>query len=196
MKKFKSLFILSVISVIFALNANRVSASEGYIELTNTVNEASRCYIFSVLMEDGTYRALTSCRDISYPGGTEVFNYIVWANPVSGGNPIKLGTLGLGKVEFESEVAYTSLFVTKQQDGKKVNSPAGQVVMQGSVQKVGILENPSQAKFDRELDEVEPTATPIPQKKTSSLNIFRLGGVLAFVGLVGAIVLVFVITKK
>ena len=169
-----------------------VRASEGYFELKNQVGEDARCYAVSGLMQNLEYEVLVLCQDILYPGGTSVVNYVVWANPIGGGNPIRLGTLDLGKVQLSTKTAFSSLFVTKEENAK-VRSPQGSVVMRGNLQKIPLLENSGTASTNEpELGTPEVTPTPKP---ASSINVFRVGGAVAFVLLVLVVGLVFVITK-
>jgi len=169
------------------------SASEGTFELINQVGDDARCFATSILMPNLEYEILVSCRDILYPGGTEVFSYVTWANPVDGGNPVKLGTLDLGKVQFSTKKAFGSLYVTKEVDAK-VRAPEGSVVMQGSLQRITILDNPNAVSAEKpELG--NPEASPTPAPKSSPLNVLRIGGVVAFVLLVLILGLIFVITR-
>lgn len=190
----KNLGSIALALAIFVLANSTARASEGTVELRNTVGSDARCFATSVLMEDLNYNILVSCRDILYPGGTEVFSYVTWASPTDGSNPVKLGTLDLGKVVFETKKPFLSLFVTKEIDSR-VRSPQGQVVMQGSVKQIELLENPNSI-VKEEPDMIEPTVTPSPKPKSSIINVFRLGGVAAAVLLVLVIGLVFVLTRE
>lgn len=175
------------------LSAGSVMASEGTFELRNQAGGSARCFATSVLMENLNYEILVSCRDILYPGGTEVFSYVTWANPVDGGSAVKLGTLGVGKVQFSTKQAFGSLFVTKETN-PKVRTPGGAVVMSGNLQKITILENPNAVSLEQ-AELTQPEVSPTPAPKTSALNVFRIGGAVAFVLLVLVVGLVFVITR-
>src|SRR4030042_345273 len=83
-----------------------VFASEGTAELFNVVGEDARCWVASVLMGNYEYKALVSCRDLLYPGGTEVYKYSLWIQPIANKNPIKVGSLGTGKMEFANKEAF------------------------------------------------------------------------------------------
>lgn len=195
MRKRISLVVAIVGLVIWLGQPGKAEASEGYFELRNRVNENARCWAASVLMQDLKYQILVSCRDIIYPGGTEVFSYVAWANPIDGDNPIKLGTIGLGKVQFNTNKAFSSLFVTKEINPKE-RSPQGTVVMQGGLQRITLLDNPNlQPDTESELGEPEVSPTPTP-KKSSVLNVFRIGGLIAFILLILIIGLVLVITRR
>ena len=188
----KNKFILGLVFTVF-MGAETVKASEGTFELRNQVGDNARCFATSVLMPNLEYEILVSCRDILYPGGTEVFSYVTWANPVDGGNPVRLGTLDLGKVQFSTKKAFGSLYVTKEIDAK-VRVPEGSVVMQGSLQRITILDNPNAVGAEKpELG--NPEASPTPAPKSSPLNVLRIGGAVAFVLLVLIVGLIFVITR-
>ncbi len=122
-----------------------------------------------------------------------MFSYVAWAKNAENGNPIKLGTLGVGKVEFKTKTTFSSIFVTKETN-PSTRSPKGAVIMQGGLQKISLLEDPSQAEYKSELGQPEITPTPKVQK-SSGLNIFRLGGTLAVVALIGIIAGVFFLIK-
>lgn len=191
MKKVISGAILSLF--ILLATTSSTEASEGIIELRNVEGGQARCYSLSAIMQDLNYNVLITCRDITYPGGTDVFNYIVWANPIGSDKAQKLGPLGLGKVEFETETSFSSLFVTKERS-EKVNAPTGPTVMQGGVQRITLLDNPQDLGELEESEMPELTPTPAPAKGTG-LNIFRIGGAFAIAAILGIILLIFVLTR-
>jgi len=184
--------ILSLAIFIFFAKKSSAWASEGPFILRNIVGEATRCEGGSILMQDRNYHIFISCRDISYPGGTDVFSYVVWAVPTSGGNHFRLGTLGLGKVTFTTKTAFSNLYVTKEGDGNARN-PSGPVIMQGRVGRYESLDGPPPTPGP----EIAPSPTPIPTPQPRNLGrILAAGGVLAFIAIFGIILVIFVITKK
>lgn len=196
MKKFSIWGSFLSVVLLLLVSAKTASAGEGIIELKNTIGEDARCFTTSILMQDLQYNVLISCRDIIYPGGTDIFNYIVWSTPQTGGVE-RLGELGLGKVEFKTKNPFTSLFVTRERD-RKTTQPSGQVVMQGSVQNITFLDPANKAQAQAELGSPTVTASPIPTPKPTSAvsRILAAGGVIAFIALFGVILLVFVVTRK
>jgi len=171
---------------------DNAKASEGIIELENKEGTSARCYALSVIMTELNYNVLMTCRDIIYPGGTDVFHYVVWANRVDSDNSFKLGTLGLGKILFESQKPFTGLFVTKEKSSK-VSSPTGPVVMQGQVRSIPLFSNFVPSELDgANLPELTPTPAPPPGGIT---NLFRVGGALAIVAIAGIILLVLFLTR-
>jgi len=191
MKKVISTTILSIFMLLVATNVTK--ASEGIIELRNVEGGQARCYALSAIMQDLNYNILVTCRDITYPGGTDVFNYIVWANPIGSDKAEKLGALNLGKVQFETPTAFSSLFVTKERS-EKVNSPTGPTVMQGGVQRITLLDNPQNMGELEEAEMPELTPTPAPENG-GGLNIFRIGGAFAIAAILGIVLLIFVLTR-
>lgn len=195
MKKRSGLAVLVLGLGVLLARPGKIEASEGFFEIKNRVGEDARCWAASVLMQDLKYEILVSCRDILYPGGTEVFSYVAWANPIDDGNPIKLGTIDLGKVQFSTNKAFSSIFITKEINAKE-RSPQGSVVMQGGLQRITLLDNPNLLPdTESELGEPEVSPTPTP-KKSSVLNVFRIGGLIAFILLFLVIGLVLVITRR
>lgn len=180
--------------LLFFLFAVPANASEGPFVLRNTVGDAARCEGGSILMQDRNYNIYVSCRDISYPGGTDVFSYVVWGVPSAGGNHFRLGTLDLGKVTFKTKTAFSSLYVTKEED-EKARSPQGPVIMQGTVGRFETLDGTPTTPVVSELG--TPTPSPIATPQPRNLGrIFAAGGVLAFIAIFGVILVIFVITRK
>lgn len=172
-------------------------ASEGTIELSSTTGENYRCFANSVLMPDQKYTILMSCRDLIYPVDGGVYVYALWANPASGGNPVHLGPLDIGKKEFRSDVSFSSLFVTTENPGYR--TPAGRVVMRGNVHPVDFLDNPS-VVISQPAEESSVTPTPYPNTNLSAKDRLLLGlrraGIVALIALVALIGLIFVITRS
>lgn len=202
----KTLIYSLVALVLFFSVASPAIASEGLVELRNRVGEDARCFASSVLMSDQNYTILVSCRDILYPGGTEIFNYVVWATPLGGGNAFRLGTLNLGKVQFRTKTAFANLFVSKE-TSPNPSLPTGSIVMQGPVRPIALLvsknlNTPTTTTGTNQPELVSPapgeeTETPVPTSAPrSGVAKFLTGGILAVLGIAGIIFLIFVITKK
>src|SRR5689334_16200519 len=128
----KKLFSVSAVLLLGLFLTKSVKASEGWIDLTNRVNTQARCTVFSVFEQDLNYHMLFTCRDITYPGGVEVVNYIMWATPTSGTAPVRIGELGLGKGDLRTTTSFSNLFVTVERD-RNTRTPSGQTIMQGAV---------------------------------------------------------------
>jgi len=200
--------IITLIAVVMLSLASEAKASEGFFELRNQVGEAARCHVTSGIMENQQFNLLTLCRDILYPGGTEVFQYVAWANPTDGGSPIRLGTLDLGKQLFKAREPFNSIFVTKELDNNP-RSPEGQVVMQGTLQAIPFLGSvqTSPQDFDsittpsNELDSAA-TVTPSPteQAQTNSrTNVVRniaLVILVIFTIILAVVAVIFVVSRR
>ena len=184
--------------IILFISVSKVSASEGTFELRNRVGESARCYATSVLMQDRNYNVLISCRDILYPGGTNVFEYVIWATPLEGGNPFRLGTVDLGKILYKTKTPFSSIFVTKEEDDRP-RSPQGPTVMAGNLEIITFLDNPTTADLNPTNELGEPEVTPEPTETPSRGGIGRIiaaGGVLAFIAIFGLVLVLFVISRR
>lgn len=123
-----------------------------------------------------------------------MFSYVVWAVPSEGGNPIRLGSVGLGKQQFQTREAFSSIYITKEPSSNP-RTPQGQIVMQGSGNRIELLDGPAPTPSSEELG--TPTPTPIPTPRSTSIGrVFAAGGVLAFIAIFGVILVVLVITRK
>ncbi len=203
MKKVLKASVLSV--ALFTLTASSIFAFDGEVNLTNRIGDDGRCWAGTVLMQNQNYKVLVSCRDITYPGGNEVFYYVMWANPAAGGKAVRLGDLGIGKNEFQTNQEFTTLFVTKEK-AVNVNAPTGAIVMQGSVQAIPILQEKGKETATTPVQTPNPisgenpsvvTPTPItsPQPRTGVAK-FLTTGILAVLGIGGLIFVVFLVTKR
>lgn len=132
-----------------------VKASEGTVDLFNTVGEPSRCWAASILTTSYNYKVIVSCRGLIYPAvDASVFTYTMWDIPTNGQPPEKLGNLGVGKAEFSTNNQFSGLIVTKEGPSQGFSFGGvkmGQIVMRGTVQPIDFLNenNP-------------PTPTPTP----------------------------------
>jgi hypothetical protein len=193
--------LIGAIAITLALYlADELIASEGTVELRSTTGNNYRCYTSSLLMQDLNYTILVSCRDLIYPAGFDIFNYVLWATPADGDKPIKLGKLDFGKKQFRIKKAFSNLFITTEQDAG-VRSPAGEVVMRGGVQPISFLASPTTPTPTPEGQEAEEelakakTGEPSSVRERLSLALRRAGvvAVFAFAAVLG---LIFVITRS
>jgi hypothetical protein len=147
--------LVGAVAVVFLGIASPVKASEGVVELNNTVGESSRCFAASILMSDYTYRILMSCRDLVYPVGENVLKYYVYAVPREGKKDVRLGDLGLGKAQFNSRGAFYSLYVVREKAAIGTQKVQQTVIMKGNVSKIKFLDSGVG-------QEVGPTIAPSP----------------------------------
>ncbi|HJZ06277.1 hypothetical protein A2634_02395 [Candidatus Amesbacteria bacterium RIFCSPHIGHO2_01_FULL_48_32] len=135
--------------------ATGVGASEGTADIFSLRGRRERCFLASVLMPSGNYKVIMSCRDMIFPPEQFVYGYAVWINPVEGGDPIKLGSLGVGKGEYGTKKAFSSVYISEdrpivREGTRKIFPPA---LMQGEMKPLNIWASDVIA---------EPTATPGP----------------------------------
>lgn len=186
--------------MLFLTITGQTYASEGETTLTNRIGTQATCWMGSVFMQDLNYHIIGTCRNITYPGGAEIVNYVLWANPQAGGNPVRIGELGLGKFEYRTREPFGSVFVTIERD-RNVRTPAGQTIMQGSMSPFTSLEGNARATAKpsetTKQEEVSDLATPTPTAKpTSGIARFLTGGIIAFLGLFAVIFIIFIITRR
>lgn len=195
----RKILLTTTFSVLFLLSAQKALASEGDFDLKNRIGTSATCSGWGQFMQDLKYHLLISCRNITYPGGVEVVNYVLWATPLSGGNAVRIGELGLGKGQFTTKEAYSTLFVTIERD-KGVRTPTGQVVMQGPITaRPNLVSNatPEPAGQQPNPTEGAPTATPIATARPQSgIARFVTGGIVAFIALFAVIFVLFIITRR
>ncbi len=193
----KTLLGLAFAVVLIFGGSAAASASEGTFDLRNRVGEDARCTAYSGIMADSNYNILLLCQDILYPGDSRtIVNYVVWASPSAGGNPVRLGTVGLGRAIFKTKTQFSTLFVTIESSANP-RTPSTEVVMQGSVQPNEFLYGP--APTPEAGEELSESATPTPEVASAPRNlgrIFAAGGILAFIAIFGVILVIFVITRK
>ncbi|KKQ75477.1 MAG: hypothetical protein US95_C0003G0029 [Candidatus Woesebacteria bacterium GW2011_GWB1_38_5] len=180
---------------------NTVSASEGTFELRSTDDNNYKCYAASLLMQNLNYKIILSCRNILFPVDETIFTYMLWANPSAGGKPVKIGSVGLGKGEYATKVAFASLFVTTEQN-VNTKEPAGNVVMKGSIKPILFLEKEITDSSDEKTEDGEEKISPSPTPKVSNLSTrerlitgFKRAGLATGLALVSILGLVFVLTR-
>ena len=178
----------------------QVLASDGIFELRSLTGDNARCFAVSLLMTNGRYKIVVSCVDLLYPPQPpDIFTYVVWATPIDGNRPVRLGELGVGKAQYEAGQQFSELFVSTEQMAN-VRSPSGNIVMRATAQPIAFLQRPT-------------TPTPVPEKQpqgetpeqAESENLstrdklftaLRRAGIAALLALVAIIGLVFVITRS
>lgn len=197
----KKLLGIVIFSIFYLFAASDSFASEGTFELRSTDTNKYKCFAASLQMQNLNYKVILSCRNILFPVDETIFTYILWANPENGGKAIKVGSVGLGKGEYSVKPAFTSLFVTTEQN-PNVKEPAGKVVMKGSIKPITFLDKEQtsvQNGNDTENNDIEE-ATPTPASENTSLRDrlitgFKRAGLASALALVAILGLVFVLTR-
>jgi hypothetical protein len=180
-----------------------VEASEGTFELGSTTGKNYRCFAASLLIEK--FSILVVCKDLVYPSGS----YVLWANPTDNSKPIRLGVLGYGRKSFSAGRSFSSLFVTLEAN-PNIKSPTGTRVMQGSINPITFLnqpttptptpekedqepDKPGEQKEDEKEDKGEDKKPTTREKLVTALKRAGIAALFALVALVG---LIFVITRS
>lgn len=186
------LMLLPLILIVSSLDAH---ASEGEISLKSQDGSNAECKAFSVFMPSLKYEILMTCRNITYPGNVDQFNYVVWADPTDDGNPRRLGTVGVGKANFSTNDPFKRIFVTKETNSQP-RSPSGSTILSGNLTQIPFTNTPG-TKPDTQLPQNTATPTPEPQRSTSIFSrLFSPSTILAFGGVVLLLVLVFILTRR
>lgn len=200
--------IFLVVIFLFGISATTIKASEGTIELESITAENYRCYAASIQTMNLNYQILITCRNLVYPAGDNIFQYVVWADPIKEDKPIKLGTLGLGRANFTTKTPFSSLFVTTEIN-KRGKEPEGPTVMIGNVERIAFLDEPSPGQIidvgENEIEEATPT-TPVqtptatedkPQTNENGrlLTGLRRAGIVIGIVLITIVGIVFVLTR-
>lgn len=181
------------------LATSGIHASNGQINLTSTNGKNYRCYAMSSYMANSSYNVLISCKDLIYPPDEGLFKYVVWANPSEGSGPQRLGELGVGTALYKTRTAFSSLFVTTEEN-QNTRSPQGATVMTGRVNPIPILENenvPTPNPEEASQEEIQPedqTTNEMSTKDRLLLGLKR-AGLVSFLALIAVIGLVFVLTR-
>jgi len=156
----KKLIYSSFLALVLLLITSRyTNASEGHILLRSTVGKTTECDVKSTLL--GDYNLLISCSDLTYSVSEDLVYYVVWANPVVGGNVVRLGDLGLGRALLKTKTPFGSLFVT-QEKTKNPKSPTGSTVMRGNVTTIGTSARPGTTIAPDNVQEPESSPSPTP----------------------------------
>lgn len=130
-----------VVALGVLLLPTQVVANEGLVSMSNLIGGNTRCFASSIMMTNFRYKILVSCRDIVYPApaGANLFTYVLWAQ-IGDDKYENLGTLGVGRGEYETKNQFSSLFVTQEQDAK-VRRPSDRLIMRGLIEPITLLED-------------------------------------------------------
>ena len=193
------LFSLLLSGAMLLISKDNVFASEGTFELRSTNQNIYRCFAASLQMQNLVYQVTVSCREIVYPVDETIYSYILWANPIDGSKPVKLGPINLGKAEFSVKVAFASLFITTEQN-PGVKDPTGDVVMKGSIKPITFLEKPgtpapSEKPGEEGTTSPEQTTTNQTSVRDRLITGLKRAGLASALALVAILGLVFVLTR-
>lgn len=202
MKGYKLKIAIILALPLFFFIFKNVKASDGTFEIRSLTGEPYKCFAASIRMQNLEYRIPFTCRNLIYPAGENIYNYIAWATPKDGGSAIKLGALGLGKGEFKTKTPFTSIFITTE-GNSKTKTPSNNIVMRGNIQTIEFME-----------EEITPTPSPSPGEDTQEENIeeeevkpelttkdklvlaLKRAGIAALFALVALVGIIFVVSKS
>ena len=144
----KILVALFSIILVFIIFSSDVFASEGFIKLENS-EASTRCFVQSAMTGANQFSLVVSCRDLIYPPSEDMIHYGLWAEPLNGGSPAYLGTLGLGRRTAEVKLPFSSLFVTAELSDKP-KSPSDRRILFGEVRSIEFI-----GDFEKEIEKLE-----------------------------------------
>jgi hypothetical protein len=178
---------------ILALFATQASASEGQAEMENMVGDPSRCVVTSGLFGGNEYNVMVLCRDLVYRENPEALFYTIWIQPLQGGDPIRLGDLGLGNALFKTKTPFSRIFATQERD-KNAKTPTGRVALSGNVHGFSFFANNSTSPISPNVPQT-PAITPVPTPTPgpSVLSRFRTGGVIMVISIIVIIIMLVVV---
>lgn len=195
------------IAFTFLLFPGKIQASEGTVELASITETKTSCFAFSILMQNFQYKVIISCKNLVYPAPNGAFAYILWANPIGGGSPFKLGPVNFGKAEFSTRKPFNSLFLTSEIDDT-TRTPSQFVVARGSVNALRYVDGKlleeksafsqkSAETFSDILEEPTPSAEKqIQQKNQGFLGLLEKGGIALAVGIFVILIILAFITRS
>ena len=151
---------LVAMGVMGLVMAGRVGASEGTAEIYSLRGRPERCFLASILMQDGKYKVMISCRDLIFPPDQGVYGYVLWAYPADGGDPVKLGSIGVGKGLYTMPVSFSGVYVSEDKpvvrQGVKRIFP--DPLMRGTMEALAIW---TSDRVSLPTPTLEPTPTPV-----------------------------------
>jgi len=194
---YKKILIIPILFFAFLFTASKAIASEGTFDIQSTTGETYKCWAASLRMQNLNYTIVVGCRDLLYPAGENIFSYVVWATPLEGDRPIKLGLLGFGKAQFSTKAPFSQLYVTTEVNGN-TKTPEGPVVMRGNVKPIAFLEVRTTPTPSTEGEEITPQPPPVQEKSIRERLIlgFRRAGLAALLAIIAIIGLIYVLTKS
>ncbi len=206
-KQLKILTSAFFIALSLVLVSQKAQASEGTVELVSTTGTDTRCFASSVLMQNFQYKVIASCKNLVFPAQENKFAYLLWATPTEGGNSIKLGSLNLGKAEFNVKKPFSQLFVTTEINDKVRAPSTNSIVAQGTVKTIDHLDygiepeptlGPAQ-DFGEIIERPTPTTfeQPLEEKEQGGIlsNLGR-GSLIAVIGIFFVLLFLAFITRS
>lgn len=148
----KRILLPTIVAATLVFSGHKVLAREGIVQMTANDGTPGICEIYSMLLDNFTYKMLVNCRGLKYPISQDLFQYALWADHGEENPPTFLGTLGVGKRETAAGAPFNRLFVTKEAT-REPAAPSDNLFMSGTIRSSAFVE-------ENGIDIVE--ATPIP----------------------------------
>lgn len=208
--------LIFAISTLIVAGLEKVSANEGTaVLLSDSVN--ARCFVASVFVDEGDYRILLTCENLTLPPSSEKLFYHVWAKKASAvqttGAPAKpggkfltrsiylsLGNLQNGKLSVRAREAFTDVFITAEKESDSSEPTLPSMVVSGTIQPIdfgtgraSVIAKPTESVARVTMG---PTARPTPAVSGKSVvgTAFRV--FLTVLGIIVAVAVVISIIQR
>lgn len=183
----RRLFILGLVFVGLLAFPKFAMASEGTALLTSVDND-SRCFLASVLVDEGDYQVVMTCRNLTTPPDANRLFYLAWARRkgVAEGQQAKTGGLKLGKGAYFSlgdisggklntraREAFEEVLVTAEADSGVSQPSLSALVVSGPMGEIDF------GKFFPTSTIVRVTLAPTPGKTVPSVARKSVAGTAA-----------------
>ena len=194
---------LVVFGITGLIMAGRVGASEGTAEIYSVRGRAERCFLASILMQNGKYQIMISCRDLIFPPEQGVYGYVLWVYPVNGGDPVRLGSIGVGKGQYSTPVAFSGAYVSEDRPVVRVGTRKifPEPVMRGTVEPLSLW---TSGRMEPPTPTLSPTPVSVREEATTTAGqtlrerlgkwLTRVLGVLFAVGILVVLAAVIVMS--
>ena len=197
--------------VLLLISAKAVNASEGTALLTSADNDA-RCFLASVLVDEGDYQVVMTCRNLTTPPDANRLFYHAWGRRKGAtegqqaktggikfgkGAYFSLGDISGGKLNARAREAFEEVLVTAEADSGVSQPSLSGLVVSGPMGEIDFGDSGrSSLKFSPTSTIAKVTLAPTPGKTVSPAAPKSVAGTAAGVFLtilaiivVGAIVI-------
>lgn len=190
MKRICTVFVFAL-GIFFLVGVSGVSANEGTTLLVGDKTNG-RCFVASVLVDEGDYRVLVTCENLTLPPSSEKLFYHVWAKKASAaastkgtatllgrGSYLSFGDLTNGKLAARAREAFTDVLITSEKESNPSGPNLTAIVVSGTIQSIDFgsgrvqIAKPTDAVAQVTLGPVSasggPSARPTPQTGARSV---------------------------
>jgi hypothetical protein len=175
----KRLFILGLVFVGLMAFPKFVMASEGTALLASQDNDA-RCFVASVLVNEGDYQVVMTCRNLTTPPDANRLFYLAWARrkgategqqaktgglKLGKGAYFSLGDISGGKLNARAREAFEEVLVTAEADSGVSQPSLSALVVSGPMGEIDFGDSgQSNLKFSPTSTIARVTLAPTPGK--------------------------------